>query len=357
MKIIFSGGGTLGPVTPLLAMVEMYRRHDDTASFVWVGSVNGPEREVVEEYDLPFFSISSGKWRRYWSLQNLLDILKIGVGFFQSLVLLWQEKPDLLISAGGFISVPLHWAGFCLGIPSWIHQQDVRVGLATKLMAPCAKKITTALAETAAFFSPHKTEWIGNPCRDVACADLSGAREFFSIPPNSPVIFALGGGTGSSAINQLIIEALTSWPANWHVIHLTGKERPGELAERASKTFSNYHVYKFFTNEMKLAYALADVVVSRAGFGTLTELATLSKAAIIFPLPRTHQEENADFLAAQNGIIHLQEGVSNSFRLTYVVRDLIEHPDKRQNLGKNLHTLLPSAPAEKIIGIVRELTF
>jgi UDP-N-acetylglucosamine--N-acetylmuramyl-(pentapeptide) pyrophosphoryl-undecaprenol N-acetylglucosamine transferase len=152
----------------------------------------------------------------------------------------------------------------------------------------------------------------------------------------------------------MMIEALGSWPKEWHVIHLTGKDRPGALAEQASKTFTNYHVYKFFTNEMKMAYALAQVVIGRAGFGTLSELAALSKAAIIIPMPNTHQEENADFLAKHGGIIKLQEG-SAGLKLAHIVTELVLHPKYREEMGKLLHNLLPQTAPEKVVEIIDRL--
>ncbi len=126
-----------------------------------------------------------------------------------------------------------------------------------KLMAPCANVITTALETTAKQFSQRKTRWLGNPARDLTCKNIEEARNFFGIKPGTRVIFALGGGTGSMTVNRLILEALPSWPKEWQVIHLIGKERPGDLSERAAKTFPNYHVYPFFTHEMAYAYALA----------------------------------------------------------------------------------------------------
>src|SRR3989344_4672823 len=158
MKIVLSGGGTLGPVVPLLAVREacLARHHD--AEFIWVGTKHGPEKELVEKSGLSFFTIGAGKWRRYFSFLNIFDLFKIIIAFWQSLFFLWQEKPGLIISCGGFVSVPLHWAAAVLNIPAWVHQQDVRVGLANKLMFPFAKKITTALAETAKLLPPQKTE-------------------------------------------------------------------------------------------------------------------------------------------------------------------------------------------------------
>lgn len=356
MKIIFSGGGTLGPVTPLLHIYKVCKERYPDAEFAWVGTKNGPEREVIEKAGMPFFMIGAGKWRRYFSWANFGDIFRIIVAFFQSLILVWQEKPDLMISAGGFVSVPLHWAATLLGVPSWIHQQDVRPGLAMKIMAPCADKITTALEETTRFFSKRKTVWLGNPARDLSCDNLEEARNFFGFAPGQRVIFALGGGTGSITVNQMILEALPSWPKDWQVIHLVGKERPGDLSERAAKTFSNYHVYKFFTHEMSYAYALADIVIARAGFGTLTELAALKKCAIIVPMTGTHQEENAQFFASRQAIVALHGQLESGYRLAGETKDLMDHPERRTEMGEALYRMLPRAREEDIVQIIEAIT-
>ena len=352
---MFSGGGTLGPVTPLLSIAETYKHAYPDTQLVWVGTNNGPEKEVVENYKIPFYPIGAGKWRRYWSWHNIADLFRIIVAFFQSILLLWHEKPHILISAGGFVSVPLHWAGWLLGIPSWIHQQDVRVGFATRLMAPFAKKITVALEESLKQLPSKKTEWLGNPARDISFSDRAAARKFFNLNETDPVIFALGGGTGSQSINEMILHSLSSLPKHYQIIHLTGKERSGEMAERAMKSFPNYHVFKFFTNEMKLAYAAADVVVARAGFGTLTELATLSKASIIIPIPGTHQEENTTFLASHKAIIVLHQELDNGLKLAKVIQRLVELPDERMALGVILHGVLPRAKSEKVIDLVDDI--
>ncbi len=355
MKIILSGGGTLGPVIPLLAIAETYRQKFPEVKFIWVGTANGPERGVVESYNIPFFSLGSGKWRRYVSLWNVVDLFRIVVAFFQSLYFLLREKPDLLISAGGYVSVPLHWAAGLLAMPTWVHQQDVRVGLANKLMLPFARKVTTAVRETADALKKNHAEWIGNPSRDLRVADKVAARKKFAIPFDAPVIFALGGGTGSASVNKLVLDALPHWPSKWHVIHLVGKERPKELSERAAVVYPNYHVYDFFTDEMKDAYAIADVVIGRAGFSTLTEIAALSKAAVILPMFGTHQEQNADLFATHGGIITLERGTETGLKLAQVVKDLVEVPEKRRELGVAMHELLPRTPGDKILALIEEV--
>lgn len=345
----------MGPVSPLLAIAEAYRASDPSVNLLWVGTKDGPEKKLVEEYKIPFITIGHGKWRRYMSLLNIVDLFKLFIALIQSFVVLINEMPDLLISAGGYVSVPLHAAAAVLRIPSWVHQQDVRVGLANKLMFPFAVKITTALEETAAKLPQQKTEWIGNPSRNLIVSDRASASKKFNIPADVPVIFVFGGGTGSNHINQLILGALPQIDPTWQVIHVVGKERTKDPSQKAAEIFNNYHPYEFFTDEMKDAYSVADVVVARAGFGTLTELAALSKAALILPMIGTHQEENADYFARRGGIIRLEQTASG-LKLARIIKDLIGSHEERKRLGDQLHTLLPQTKAKKIIEIISDLT-
>ncbi|KKR34474.1 MAG: UDP-N-acetylglucosamine-N-acetylmuramyl- (pentapeptide) pyrophosphoryl-UDP N- acetylglucosamine transferase [Candidatus Magasanikbacteria bacterium GW2011_GWA2_40_10] len=345
----------MGPVVPLLAIAEIYHKHNPQVEFIWVGTKNGPEKELVDRYHIPFFTITSGKLRRYTSLWNFFDIFKIIFGFFQSLFLLWHEKPSLLITAGGFVSVPLHFAAYALGIPAWVHQQDSLAGLANKIMSRIAKKITTALRESEKDFPENKTEWIGNPVRNLSVADINESRRKFSVPQGAPVILAMGGGTGSASINKLVMEAVSAWPREYQVIHLVGKERPRELQESASKVFPNYHVYQFLKEEIKDAYAIADVVIARAGFATITELAALGKPAILLPMSGTHQEVNSKLLADHQAAIVMDEKVADGLKLARTVVDLIAYPETRRYLGERLQTILPPAKPQRVVDIIEQL--
>lgn len=356
MRIVFSGGGTLGPVTPLLAMHEQIKKAHPKADFVWVGTKRGPERELVEQAGIRFVSMPSGKLRRYISLWNITDLFFIGLGFLKSLGFMIREQPDLCISAGGYVSVPLHWAGWLFGVPSWVHQQDVHVTLSNKLMAPVAKTITTALESSLSNFSKRKTAWLGNPVRNsVLSGTKTSARKRFGLNTKLPVVFATGGGTGSMRVNQLVVEASQHLRNIAQVIHLSGKERPHELTEHAAKQFDWYHHFQFFSEEMADAYAVADVVISRGGFGTLTELAALGKAAILIPKPG-HQEENVALLADAGGAMLMKEGLSDGIKLAHEVKELLADTEKQKQLGSQLQKVLPLAKAEDVVAIVDSLT-
>lgn len=348
MKIIFSGGYTLGPVTPLLAIAEVIKKHHPDAKFLWIGTKTGPERALIEAQGIEFATITTGKLRRYFSFWNITDIFKIIVGFFQALKIIWKFEPDLCVSAGGFVSVPVHLAAWIYNAPSWVHQQDVIVGLANKLMFPFASIKTSALQKKG-------FAWLGNPVRqDILMGDKTRANKLFNLKPNLPVVFALGGGTGSLKVNQLIVHAIQHLAGACQVIHLSGKERPQELVERAVQHFDYYQVHQFFTSEMKDAYAAADLIIARGGFGTLTEIAAWGKPAILIPKPG-HQEENVEFLEKAGAVILVDERTADGNALARVVKELLTDDIKRKQMAMAMQKLLPVARESDIIAIVQKL--
>lgn len=357
ITIIYSGGGTLGPVTPLLAIHEVlaeafgknYEPH-------WIGTKNGLEKELISEAHIPYHPLVAGKLRRYISFWNITDLFKIFFGTLQALIMLLKVSPRLCISAGGFVSVPVHLAAWLLGIPTWIHQQDVQIGLANRLMRPLAKKITTVLESQVSLFPARKTSWLGNPVRQqLRVGSKSKAQKLFALSPSLPVLLVTGGGTGSQKLNQLIVECLPHLKNVCQVIHLTGRDRPQELVVRAAEIFKEYYqVHQFLTTEMKDAYAVADLIIARGGFGTLTEIAALQKPVLVIPKPG-HQVENVSYFSKKQALYTLNEPEIDSNFLAQLIKQLLHNPEDLQNKATTLHRLLPPAPPEKIIQITKEL--
>lgn len=355
MKIVFSGGGTLGPVTPLLAVAQAYREKYPETEFVWVGTANGPERELIEKNNIKFTTLTAGKWRRYFSLLNIFDIFRFAVGFFQAIVFIIREKPALLVSAGGYVSVPLHWAGTMFGIPQWIHQQDYQVGLANKLMGKTAKIITVALKKNLSAFNIKKTIWLGNPVRaELFKGEKNSAKQKFGIKSDLPVILAMGGGTGSLKVNQLVVESIQHLKGFCEIIHLSGKERPQEMVDHASKYFDYYHHYQFLNEEMADAYAVADVVISRGGFGSISEIAALHKPAILIPKPG-HQFDNVKFIADDKAAIFVDERVADGLYLAKIIKELLNNDIERRQMANRLKALMPPAENQAMVDIVNKL--
>ncbi|MDP2684025.1 MAG: UDP-N-acetylglucosamine--N-acetylmuramyl-(pentapeptide) pyrophosphoryl-undecaprenol N-acetylglucosamine transferase [bacterium] len=354
IKVVMSGGGTLGPVTPLLAISEIIKEKYPDTEFIWVGTKHGPEGELVERNNIRYISFSSGKLRRYFSILNIIDFFRIIFGFLESLVFLFREKPDLCVSAGGFVSVPLHWAAKFTKTPTWIHQQDVKVGLANKLMAPSASVITVALEKNVDNFPKGKTVWLGNPVRQkIFNGSKQKAKEIFGLSGERLVVFVIGGGTGSENVNGLVADSVQYLKYVCEIIHLSGKEREhGRLQEIEAK-YSHYKTYEFFTDEMGHAYAVADLVISRGGFGTLTELSALKKPAIIIPIPG-HQEENVALLSKSGAVVLLDERTGNGAKLATLVKSILNDKEGMMSMSEKLSKLIVVAKKDDILRVFED---
>ena len=217
MKIILAGGGTGGPATPLLAVASEIKKLEPGVEFLFIGTKTGPEQKLVEEAGIKFVSISAGKLRRYFSLQNIFDLFRVIRGYFQAKKIIREFKPDLIFSVGSFVAVPVCYAARRTKTKIVIHQQDARIGLANKLVAPFADYITTTFQETTKQFytgsgfeqNPKvRTEWVGNPVRqEFLNNDISG-KEFFHLNSELPVLLIFGGATGATQINEVVEGAL-----------------------------------------------------------------------------------------------------------------------------------------------------
>ncbi|MBT4941976.1 MAG: hypothetical protein HOJ25_02360 [Candidatus Magasanikbacteria bacterium] len=352
MRILFSGGGTLGSVTPLLGMYDAIKKHKSGASFFWIGTKRGPERAFLKHsVNIPFFSIRGAKFRRYISIKNVWDIGYFIIGFFRSLILLRKIRPDICISAGGFVSVPVHLAAKCLGIPTWIHQQDIEIGLANKIMAPLAKTITVSVNVLCNSFPKKKALHLGNPVRDVVYSGKkSRAKNVFDVHTTLPVVLVVGGGTGAVALNMLMCAALPQLAQEYEIIHVYGKEKEPENLAVLKKTYTTYHPYAFLAEEMSHAYALADIVVFRGGLGTLTEIAALKKPAICVPKPG-HQEKNATFFRTCNAVRVVGEKASPA-DLQKTIEALVETKSKTKEMITSLAITLPIPKSQEIFDVL-----
>ena len=347
MKIILSGGGTIGSVSPLIAIFEEIKKQQPTAEFLWLATKTGPEEGLIASYKIPIKKISAGKLRRYFSFQNFLGPFRILVGFFQSLIIIFKFKPQVVISAGGFVAVPVVWAAWLLRRPSVIHQQDIRPGLANKLMARFANIITVTFKKSLADFPSKKTHLVGNFVRpDILAGSKEEGYKFFKLDPSLPTVLILGGGTGSLNLNGIVLSSLQELVQFCQIIHLTG----GRLSKMAEH--SRYRGYSFLTNQMKNAYAIADLVVGRAGLSTLTELSALEKPAIIIPMPGTHQEENAIEFFRNNAVALLKEKDLSAQSFAAAVKELLDDKDEMLNLSRNIGKAMSTDAAKEVVKMI-----
>jgi UDP-N-acetylglucosamine--N-acetylmuramyl-(pentapeptide) pyrophosphoryl-undecaprenol N-acetylglucosamine transferase len=350
MKVVLSGGGTLGSVSPLLAVAEELKRIDSSVEFLWLGTRNGPEKEPVREYNIPFKSIAAGKLRRYFSLENVLDLFKIKIGFFQSLFILKRFKPDVFVSAGAFVSLPAATAAFVLKIPILIHQQDVVPGLANKIISAMAKKITVSLDTSLNDFSRRKTELVGNPVRSfIFSGDKERVFQKFNLNRDLPILLVVGGGTGAMAINELVMKSLPELVKFCQIIHLTGKRKS---VQSDLSGLSNYHPLEFATSEIADFYAAADLIISRAGMSSLSEICALGKPAIIIPIPKSHQEKNAEYFASR-GAVKIFNQTDSPENLVNLIKELLFNQSEREGLSLNAKKIMPRDAGQKLAEIVQ----
>lgn len=356
--IVLAGSGSGGPVTPLLAVAETLGEIAPEAEFVFVGTPGGVEERLAKNAGLRYKAIQSGKLHRYWTLKNVLAPFLIGIGFIQSYRLLRRLGADCVLGAGGFVQVPVMWAAWLQGIPVIVHQQDVEPGLANILCAPIARNITVTFASSLLDFPPgwilrhldqesdERLLWTGNPVRQLNVPLREKALKKFDLDVEYPTLLVMGGGTGSRALNELVVAALPLLVRFVNVIHITGTGR-GQVGGAHER----YRAYEFIT-DMASAYGACDMVVARAGLGTITELALIHRPAIIVPMPGGHQEANAALLAEHEAALVVEQAVLTPESLVSLIRGLLFEHALQKRLVKNMSALMPANAAVLVSDVV-----
>lgn len=352
IKIILTGGGTAGPVMPLVAVYQAFKERKIKADFLFIGTEKGPENKICASYKIPFRAIPAGKLRRYLSLKNFSDPFKVLKGYREAKYILGVAEPDVIFSAGGFVAVPVIWAARKQNMPVLIHQQDIRKGLANKMTEKIAEKITVTFEKSLAEFPREKTVLTGNPVRlDILAGNRAKAVKEFDLNENLPTLLVFGGGTGAENINKKVNKIAEELVKFCNLIHLTGPGKKG-----AALKDKNYHVYEMLTDKMKDALAVADLVVSRAGLCALSEFSALAKPAIIIPIAGSHQEENAAFYEKEGAVMVFRENILRPELLLSTIRGLLENPRKIEELKENIHKLYKPEAADRIIDIIIKIS-
>ncbi len=344
-KIILSGGGTGGSVSPLFSIRNEFNERGNNFDFVWVGTRGGIEYDMVNEEGMEFIAISSGKLRRYFSLKNFIDIFKIFFGFLESILIIIRVRPKAIITVGGFVSVPLAWAGWIFRVPILIHQQDVKAGLANKLMAPFAKKITVAFEKSLKDYN-NKASWVGNPFKfnDDFKGDI---KKELGLNDYLPIVLIIGGGTGSIAINNIVKESISKLSKIAQIIHIYGKGKKVKIENE------NYHGFEFLEHRKVISLLkIIDLVVSRAGLGTLTEFSFLGNVVILIPLPDTHQEDNAQIFKEKEAAIVLKQKELVGDLFVEKVKYLLNNKKKRDEMVYNISRIIKSGASSKIVDFI-----
>lgn len=346
--ILFTGGGTLGPVTPLLSVAAQWRRRDPDVRCSWIGTPKGPERLLIEGAKIPFFSLSAPRMNRYRKWTYPFIPLHMAWSMWKAAKMLKEMKPNFVFSAGAYVSVPVVWVAWLMRIPVWIHELDVRPGIANRVMAPFAKRVSTTWQQSATKYPAKKTSVVGTMVRaTLAFGDRVSARDRYGLRPDLPTVLVLGGGTGASSLNEAMFIIAEDILRVANVIHLTGRGKMLPVLQALQEQGKPYIALEFLHEGMADAYAVADIVVARAGMGTISELAALGKPSIILPLPGSQQEENARALQEQEAadiVSHMTPQV-----LLQAILKMVQSQEYRTERAERIRRIFPVNADERIV--------
>ncbi|MBQ8815432.1 MAG: undecaprenyldiphospho-muramoylpentapeptide beta-N-acetylglucosaminyltransferase [Lachnospiraceae bacterium] len=348
-KIILTGGGTAGHVTPNLALLPELQSRG--YSIRYIGSKTGIEKDLITQAGIPYHEISSGKLRRYFSLQNFTDPFRVLAGYGQALKILKREQPDVIFSKGGFVAVPVVLAAKTLHIPTIIHESDMTPGLANKLCIPSACKVCCNFPETLTYLPAEKAVLTGSPIRrELMSGDRLAGLNFTGLSSGKPTLLIIGGSMGSVKVNAAVRSILPRLLETFQVIHLCGKGNVDETINH-----SGYVQYEYIGAELKDLFALADVVISRAGANAICELLALHKPALLIPLSaaasRGDQILNAKSFAKQGFSSLLEEEDITDEALLNCVNEVYVN---RRNYIEAMENSQQSDAVEIICGLLDE---
>lgn len=344
-KIAFTGGGTIGHVAVNLALIpEAEQRGIET---VYIGSKNGIEKDMITDSakTTKYIPISSGKLRRYLSFENLKDVFKVLKGVLDARKALKKEKPDLVFSKGGFVSVPVIIAAKSLKIPTIIHESDVTPGLANKISMKFANKMYTTFEETLKYVPKEKSDFIGAIIReDLRDGKKEEGYKITGFNDKLPVLLVMGGSLGSKILNEAVRDNLDYLTKKYQIIHLTGKGHKDESIQN-----DHYVQYEFVSSELMHFYDISDTVISRAGANAIYEFATLKIPMLLIPLgldqSRGDQIDNAKIFEKNGYAKVIQEKEVNQNTL---VRNLDQLENERETLIENMSKFKESYTKESL---------
>ena len=343
----------------MASIIQAIRSQNSPVEIELIGQ-GQPLVEVASELGLPLHEIWGSKMRRYFSLLNVIDFLKLPIVFFQSLYFVWRFMPDVVFAKGGGDSFMPALVAKILFIKLYIHETDSIPGLTNRRLGRLADKIFVSFDESKQYFDSNKVELVGNPIRtELLNGNKAEALAFFSFVDTKPIVLITGGSQGAQNVNKIVVESLIELVTDFQVIHLAGAELFQEVdtavkqvEKEGAETYgkfveANFRLYPVLnTQEMARAYAAADVVVSRAG-GSIFEIAALGKPAILIPLPGAatdHQMANAQALA-QYGVTIINE---DNLTEHIFIQEIHDTYNAREALGLRLRAFARPEAAELI---------
>lgn len=349
MKILFTGGGTAGHIIPIIAIVREMRKNfpNQPFDFYYAGPKDKFAANLLIKEGIEVRWIFAGKIRRYFSLQNIFDILKMPIGLLQAFYYVFVLSPDLIFSKGGYGSIPVIFSGWILLAPIFIHESDIAPGLANKIASRFALEIFTAFpAERIEYFPSEKMISVGNPIQqEILKTSGENPKKLFGLAGAKPVVLFLGGSQGSQRMNDVLLTILSDILSGFEIIHQTGEENFNQVLNEANATVKKtlrkyYHPLPFLEGDsLACAYQAANLVISRAGAGSLFEIAALGKPAILIPLQESaqnHQVKNSYFFAEKGGVIVIEEANFKPRFLLEKIKALFDEPEKLKFMEKKI---------------------
>lgn len=280
-KILLTGGGTAGHVTPNIALIPRLQQLGYQVEYV--GSARGIEGELIRPLAIPFHTVSAGKLRRYFDWQNFVDVFRVLRGFLQALLLMLKIRPDMLFSKGGFVASPVVWAAWLFRVPVVIHESDMTPGLANRLSLPFAKTVCYSFPESEKYLPADKAQYTGIPVREeLLNGDRDRGHALLNFEEDKPVLLVVGGSLGSEIINKAVRHALDKLLETFNIVHICGA---GRIQETLASCHG-YRQYEYVGEQLKHIFAMTDLVISRAGATMLFELLALHKPNLLIPLSR-----------------------------------------------------------------------
>ncbi|MDE6906814.1 undecaprenyldiphospho-muramoylpentapeptide beta-N-acetylglucosaminyltransferase [Hominisplanchenecus murintestinalis] len=351
-RIILTGGGTAGHVTPNIALLPTLRELNYDIHYI--GSYNGIERKLIEEMDIPYYGIDSGKLRRYFDPKNFTDPFKVLHGYKQARKLIKHLKPDVIFSKGGFVTVPVVISAHRKHIPVIIHESDMTPGLANKLCIPSADKVCCNFPETMRHLPENKAVLTGSPIRqELLSGNKLNALNFCGFTANKPVLMIIGGSQGSAVVNDAMRGILPELLKTFQVIHLCGK---GKL-DSSLDHLEGYIQFEYVKKELADLFALTDVCVSRAGANAICEILALRKPNLLIPLSanasRGDQILNADSFENQGFSEVLTE---DQLAPTILISRIMKLYNNRADYIAAMETSEQSDAISKIISLIEDLS-
>lgn len=348
MKILFTGGGTAGHLYPLIAIIREMKRiyPQKNLEFFYLGPKDPFTLELLLKEGIKVKTILTGKIRRYFSFKNFIDIFKIPIGIFQAFWHIFFLSPDLIFGKGGYGSFPVVLAGWFLWVPIFLHESDVKPGLANRILSKFALEIFLSfpIEISGPYFPSKKIISLGNPIRrEILTGSKEKAKELFNLSGEKPLILILGGSQGAQRINDLILTILPDLLKSFEVIHQTGERNFKQVEAESQVVVSEelrkyYHPFPFLKEEeLAQAYAASDLIISRGGAGSIFEIAAVGKPSILIPLPESaqnHQIKNSYTFAKFGACLVIEEANLTPHFFLERIKYLFSQPEKLEKMAK-----------------------